>query len=92
MIDPTFINIIRQHLKYLAPEAALDPDAELRSLGLDSMAAVNLMLDLEDEFEVLLPDSHLIAEAFRTTRSLWSAFSANGPEAFSNLRLSRGGG
>jgi len=73
MIDPSFLDLLRSHLRYLDPEAALPPSADLRALGLDSMAAVNLLLDIEDEFAVVLPDSALVAATFGSPETLWAA-------------------
>lgn len=70
--DPAFVALVRRHLKYLDPAAELDPDRELKPLGLDSMAGVDLLLDLEDEFGVVLPDRYLTQETFSTVRSLWT--------------------
>jgi acyl carrier protein len=75
-MDAEFIAILRDHLKYLPADAGLAPDASLRDLGLDSMAAVTLMLDLEDAFGVTIPDGALTAATFRTPESLWAALSA----------------
>src|SRR5204863_4184868 len=44
-VNEAFVAILRRHLRYLPPDEELAPDAPLRALGLDSMAAVALMLD-----------------------------------------------
>lgn len=36
---------------------ALQPDAELENLGVDSLAVIEFMFNIEDEFEIKLPDS-----------------------------------
>ena len=77
-MNEAFVAILRRHLRYLPPEDELAPDAPLRALGLDSMAAVALMLDLEDEFATVLPDERLTGETFATARSLWSAIASAG--------------
>jgi acyl carrier protein len=71
-----FSAILRRHLRYLPPDKPLAPDAPLRDLGLDSMAAVTLMLDLEDEFGITLPDSELTRNTFATPAALWAAVDA----------------
>lgn len=71
-----FSAILRRHLRYAQPGEPLAPDAPLRDLGLDSMAAVTLMLDLEDEFGVTFPDSELTRRTFATPAALWAAISA----------------
>jgi acyl carrier protein len=67
-----FIAILRSHLRYLAPAEELTPDTSLRELGLDSMMAVALLLDLENEFGVTLPDSSLNPETFASANHLWA--------------------
>jgi acyl carrier protein len=48
-------------------------DEDLGKLGLDSMAAIDLLLDLEKEFQIQIPDSLLTAEAFATGGALAAA-------------------
>ena len=73
MLDPTFMSILTRHLRYLDGE--LTPDASLRALGLDSMASVALMVDLEDAFGVTLPDRLVTMETFANAGTLWQAIS-----------------
>ena len=69
--EPQFIQMIRSHLKYLKPGAELAVDQPLKALGLDSMAAVDLLLDIEDNYAVTLPDQYLTEETFSTAQALW---------------------
>ena len=78
-MNEDFLAILRRHLRYLPPDEDLAPDVPLRALGLDSMAAVALMLDLEDEFATILPDERLTGDTFATARSLWSAIASGTP-------------
>ena len=71
--DERFLALLRRRLKFLPAQVDLDVDSELRLLGLDSLAAIDLLLDLEDAFAVTLPEQFLNAETFRTARSLWQA-------------------
>ena len=73
MNESSFDAILRRHLKYLPDGADIAPDAPLRDLGLDSMQAVELLFDLEDEAGVVLPDSAMTAQTFATAASLWAA-------------------
>jgi acyl carrier protein len=66
----TFDAVLRRHLKYLSADDALEPDADLRSLGLDSMAAVDLLFDIEDSFDLVLPDEALVEQTFATPATL----------------------
>jgi acyl carrier protein len=58
-------------LRYLPPSGGLPADAPLRELGLDSMEAAILVLDLEKELGMTLPDSSLTAETFASLANLW---------------------
>jgi acyl carrier protein len=71
-----FAVILRRHLKYLKPGQELTPEATLLDLGLDSLAAVSLILDLEDEFNITLPDSSIVAGSFRDSKTLWEVVEA----------------
>lgn len=70
--EPEFVQMVRGHLKYLKPDVELSMDAELKSLGLDSMAAVDLLFDIEDNYGVTLPDRYLTEQTFSTTQALWN--------------------
>lgn len=74
MFDHEFLALLRPHLRYLDADADLPGDASLRDLGLDSMASVALMLDLEDHFGCTVPDRLLTPEAFASPASLWETF------------------
>ena len=40
-------------------EEKLTPDAELESLGLDSLSVIEFMFNIEDEFSIKLPDERV---------------------------------
>lgn len=50
--------------------------SDLAALGLDSMSALNLLLDIEEEFEVRFPEGYLTAEVFRTPMTLADAIAS----------------
>ena len=72
-LDPDFEKVLRRRLAYLPPDASLSSDVPLKDLGLDSMQAVELIFDIEDELGVALPDEAMTAQTFETAASLWSA-------------------
>lgn len=53
--------------------SALDREADLFALGLDSHAAVELMLALEDRYEIAFPDRLLTRGTFRSIATLAAA-------------------
>jgi acyl carrier protein len=78
--DGDYEQILRRHLKYLPDGAELPADADLRSLGLDSMAAVDLLFDIEDTFDVVLPDEALAEQTFTTPTALHDALEQLGED------------
>jgi acyl carrier protein len=73
-IPHTFQDILRPHLPF-ADSGDLVESNELASLGLDSMSIVGLLADIEDRFDVELPDDILNEATFATVGSLWQALS-----------------
>lgn len=71
-----FMALVRQHLKLSDVNQDLAMNAGLDGLGLDSQAALNLMLDLEETFGVVFQDSMFTEEIFATPGSLWEALSS----------------
>lgn len=69
-IEQTLQNVLRMHLPAAEPDLPLPMHTNLVDLGLDSLGAVNLVLDLEDTFGVELPDSVLTEATFATAESL----------------------
>jgi acyl carrier protein len=86
-MDSAFENVVRRHLNRLDASQPLPPDTPLKELGLDSMQAVDLVFDLEDEMGVVLPDEAMHATTFATAGSLWAALAAAGePTASAGTR------
>jgi len=69
-IPEKFQDILRQHLPY-ADTGDLAPANELAGLGLDSMSIVQLLGDIENGYDVELPDDILNEDTFATVGSLW---------------------
>lgn len=74
--QPKFESLLRQHLVLLAPDVPLTSESRLPDLGLDSLATVELLVQLEEYFNVYLPDELLTVETFATPSTLWRAFTA----------------
>lgn len=64
------VDIVSRRLRYLRPGQRLDLDEPLKPLGLDSMASIDLLIDLEDAFDVTVGDADLTEANFLTARSL----------------------
>lgn len=69
-INARLETILRRYL-VLVPEGQEIPvETELPALGLDSMSALTLLLELEEIFGISFPDSLLNATTFRSARNL----------------------
>jgi acyl carrier protein len=66
-----YVDVLRAHLPALDPANGIEPTAPLRDMGLTSIRAVDLLIDLEDQFAFAFPDEVLTAETFTTAASLW---------------------
>jgi len=65
--------LLRGHARLAVDPATLCEDADLYQAGLTSHASVNLMLALEERFEVEFPDRLLRRRAFGSITSIREA-------------------
>ncbi len=65
--------IIRSHGRLSVDVEALAPDADLYQAGLSSHASVNVMLALEDHFDIEFPDHMLTSSAFQNIATIEAA-------------------
>ena len=68
-----FLAILRSYVKQVEDDKALSLEANLYALGLDSMTAVNLLLELEEFYGVVFPDALLTEGTFETPLALMRA-------------------
>jgi acyl carrier protein len=71
-ITTQFEECLRRHLRSAKAES-INYDVELAQLGLDSMTAVAVLLDMEKTFNVRFPDNMLVEGTFRTAGKLKEA-------------------
>ncbi len=71
-IPPAFLETLKAYLPYAECEELSAAD-DLAALGLDSMGVVQLLVELEDRFNVELSDNLLDEGTFTSVGSLWSA-------------------
>jgi acyl carrier protein len=65
--------IVTAHARLQQDVATLDDDSDLYEAGLTSLSTVNLMLALEEHFDVEFTDRMLKRKTFQTIRSLSQA-------------------
>ena len=82
MTDADLIrNVIGQHARLAVDISALDDDDSLYAAGLTSHASVNLMLALEDAFDVEFPEQMLRRATFESVSAIRRALVALATDA-----------
>lgn len=71
-INTRFEQCLRRHLRLLKSDS-IDYAVDLAQLGLDSMTAVALLLDMEKTFAIRFPDEMIGEHTFRTAGALKKA-------------------
>jgi acyl carrier protein len=71
-ITAEFEQCLRRHLR-TASSVPIKYDMDLAQLGLDSMTAVAVLLDMEKTFGIRFPDDMLVEGTFRTAGNLKKA-------------------
>ncbi|MFD4354140.1 phosphopantetheine-binding protein [Nocardia sp. NPDC058518] len=69
--DPAFEKHLRSALPPRTRDMTFDAEAELKSVGVDSLALVHLLIALEEEFQVAIPDFILVDGSCDTVGGLW---------------------
>jgi acyl carrier protein len=70
---------IQDHARVSADVATLSDDADLYQAGMTSQASVNVMLALEDAFDVEFPDRMLKRSVFESVASIRAALTELSP-------------
>jgi acyl carrier protein len=65
--------LLRRYLMLVPSAKEIPRELELASLGLDSMSAIALVLELEEMFRITFHDSMLDAKTFHSVTTLESA-------------------
>ena len=73
MIQKDIRNILESHTKLTVDVSSLSNDSDLYDVGLSSLTTVNLMLALEDHFDVEFEDRMLARATFQSIDSLGNA-------------------
>lgn len=67
-----FLKILRKHSNALSKASELKGDYTLTKLGIDAMSLPHLVLELEQQFYLVIPDEYLNENTFSTVNSLWN--------------------
>jgi acyl carrier protein len=66
-------DVLAQHARIAVNPSSLALDDDLYEAGMTSHASVNVMLALEDRFDLEFPDAMLTREAFASIRAIVAA-------------------
>jgi acyl carrier protein len=66
MIEEKLHGVLRAHLPAASAEAPLSADDSLTDLGIDSLRLVEFIIDLEETFQIAIPDEEMLAKNFQT--------------------------
>jgi acyl carrier protein len=69
-LQTRLLALLRPFLRLLSATAPIPLDADLGSLGLDSLQAIDLLMAIEQEFGVQIPDEKIAADTFATAGNL----------------------
>jgi acyl carrier protein len=73
--DEQFEALLRSYLPFLPAGEELSPDLDMREFGLDSLGVVDLLVSLENTYDVRMTDEILSMDTFSTPAVLWRALS-----------------
>lgn len=63
-------DILRPHLRFLKAEEPVPMDEDLGRFGLDSMSSIDLLMEIESQLGVQIPDELMTADTFATGNHL----------------------
>lgn len=69
--DARFETLMRAALRLLKPDDPLPSGLRTADYGLDSLAMVELMLSIEETYEISIPDDMVRPQIFSTPDNLW---------------------
>ncbi|GAA0572162.1 hypothetical protein GCM10010172_65870 [Paractinoplanes ferrugineus] len=73
--DSAFEELLRQFLPLLPERNPVTADLDLVAAGLDSLGLVELLIQIEETYEIRLADELVAQETFATPDRLWSVVS-----------------
>lgn len=68
-----FQEVVASYAKHDSPEENPALELSFTQLSINSLAMVNLIVDLEEALETTMPDEILTPEVFSSPNSLWKA-------------------
>lgn len=73
------IALLRPHLRLVQPGAPIQLDDDLGRLGLDSLESIDVMMKIETEFGLTIPDEMMTADTLATAGNLLKVIESQMP-------------
>jgi acyl carrier protein len=80
LVTPTLEKILRVHARFIPADSDINPEMSLESLGVDSIGMIELILQIETEFDLEIPAEQITPETFATPASIWRLLSEINPK------------
>lgn len=64
-------DILHEHARFIAVDSSIQSDMTLASLGIDSLDIIELIVKIEDEFDLEIPPERVTPDTFSTPDSIW---------------------
>ena len=68
--------LLRPHLRLVPPDGPIQLDDDLGRLGLDSLESIEVLMEIESEFGIPIPDDLITVETLATPGNLLRALEA----------------
>jgi acyl carrier protein len=69
-VDDRIAGVVRRLLADHAIDRAVGPDDDLRQAGLSSLDMVSLVLSIEEEFDLMVPELNIMPSNFRSISAI----------------------
>jgi acyl carrier protein len=67
--------LIRQHCRFVESGDDFEAQTPMHMLGVDSLEIVELIVDLEEQYNISFPEDFLTPQVFATPMTIWDATS-----------------
>lgn len=63
--------ILREHARFISISSNIQSNMALASLGIDSLDIIELIVKIENEFDLEIPPEQVTPDTFSTPDSIW---------------------
>ena len=71
MLQAKLEKILRTYARLIADSDEINPDTSIASLGIDSLDMFELIVCIEDDFDIAIPAERITPQTFATPATIW---------------------